>query len=155
MISPFASDEEIARLGERLLDQSLPKAEWTHAAHFAAATWLVMARPDIVPERDMADIIRAYNVASGGENTETAGYHETITQASLRAVRAHATPGRTLFQAVAAVLASECGDKAWLRAYWSDAVLFTPRARREWVEPDLRPLAFDSDDRGIQRSPLP
>ena len=37
----FSSDAEIDRIGRGLLDRSLPKAEWTHAAHFAAAFWLL------------------------------------------------------------------------------------------------------------------
>ncbi len=35
----FSSDIEIDRIGRGLLDRSLPKAEWTHAGHFAAAFW--------------------------------------------------------------------------------------------------------------------
>ncbi len=37
----FASDDEIAALGQRMLDRTLPKRDWTHAAHFAVALWLL------------------------------------------------------------------------------------------------------------------
>ena len=36
-MSHFSSDAEIERIGRGLIDRSLPKAEWTHAGHFAAA----------------------------------------------------------------------------------------------------------------------
>ena len=51
----FSKDAEVLRIGEGLIDRTLPKPEWTHAAHFAAAVYLVAGRPDITPERDMPD----------------------------------------------------------------------------------------------------
>ncbi|GFE94913.1 hypothetical protein DmAi_29720 [Acetobacter persici] len=33
----FSDDKSIERLALRLIDRSLPKNEWTHAGHFAAA----------------------------------------------------------------------------------------------------------------------
>ena len=80
----FLSDAEIERIGRSLLDRSLPKVEWTHAAHFAAALWL-LRQPEMYADRDMPRMIRAYNEATGVPNTDTSGYHETITLGSLRA----------------------------------------------------------------------
>jgi hypothetical protein len=141
----FASDAEIIDLGEGVLDRTLPKPRWTHAAHFAAAVWILLRRPDLAPERDLPEIIRAYNEATGVANTDSGGYHETVTQASLRAARAFlaALPsGTPLHQACNALLASPLGDKDWLLACWSRETLFSVKARREWVEPDLVPLQF-------------
>ncbi|HEX7884720.1 MAG TPA: hypothetical protein VF474_01970, partial [Phenylobacterium sp.] len=81
------SDDDIARIGRGVADRTLPKPEWTHAAHFAAAFWL-LTRPQGDAEAEMPGLIRAYNAATGVENTDTSGYHETITLASLRAARA-------------------------------------------------------------------
>jgi hypothetical protein len=36
----FSTAAEIERIGLGVSDRSLPKSEWTHAAHFAAAFWL-------------------------------------------------------------------------------------------------------------------
>ncbi len=44
-------------------------------------------RPEWDLAREMPGIIRAYNESVGGVNSDNAGYHETITQASLRAAR--------------------------------------------------------------------
>ncbi|WP_376100697.1 hypothetical protein ACE7GA_27120 (plasmid) [Roseomonas sp. CCTCC AB2023176] len=142
---PFGSDAEVEAIGTRLLDRTLPKAEWTHAAHLAAAAWILAARPDLDAAREMPGIIRAYNEATGVPNSETRGYHDTITQASLRAVRAFLAaqpPGTPLHAACNRLLASPYGDKRWPLAHWREETLFSPAARRSWVEPDLAPLPF-------------
>ncbi len=47
----FTSDAEIERLGEGLLARTLPRADWTHEAHLAATTYLLLCRPDIDLDR--------------------------------------------------------------------------------------------------------
>ena len=37
-----------------------------------------------MPERDLPDLIRRYNESVGGVNSDTEGYHETITQVFIR-----------------------------------------------------------------------
>jgi hypothetical protein len=77
-------------------------------------------------------------------NTDTSGYHETITLGSLRAARAWlvSRPGVALYEALRELLASEYGRPGWLLAYWSKSVLFSAAARKAWVEPDLQQLPF-------------
>jgi len=139
----FTSDSAIDRIGRGLIDRSLPKAEWTHAAHFAAAFWL-LRRPEMHAMRDMPDLIRAYNEATGVPNTDTSGYHETITIASLRLARAWlaARSHEPLHAALNELLASDCGRSDWLLAYWSRSLLLSVAARRAWIEPDLKALPF-------------
>jgi hypothetical protein len=133
------TDEEIARIAAGVIDLNLPKPEWTHAAHFACALWM-LTHGDAA--REMPGLIRAYNEATGVANTDTDGYHETITQASLRAARSWLRDGVPLCETLQALLASDHGKSDWLLRYWTKDVLFTPKARREWVEPDLQPLPF-------------
>ena len=139
----FSADSEIERIGRGVLERTLPKPEWTHAAHFAAAFW-VLTRPDMDAVRDMPGLIRAYNEATGVLNTDTTGYHETITQASLRAAHAWLVvrPGEPLYASLNGLLASEYGRSDWLLGYWSKPMLFSVKARRTWVDPDLRALPF-------------
>jgi hypothetical protein len=68
---PFMSDNEIATIGNGLLDRTLPKTAWTHAAHFAATLWLLQCRPEVEISHEMPGIIRGYNEATGGANTDT------------------------------------------------------------------------------------
>lgn len=137
------SDEDIEAIGVGVAARSLPKARWTHAAHFAAALWL-LTRPGGDAFAEMPGLIRAYNAATGVANTDTEGYHETITQASLRAAQAvlAAHPGRPLSAVLAELLASPMARSDWLLAYWSRDRLFSVEARRAWLEPDLQPLPF-------------
>src|SRR5260370_13277454 len=79
----FASDEEIAAIGRGVLDLSLPKPRWTHAAHFATALWLIACRQDLDASRDMPGFIRAYNEATAVANTDLKGFQQTIPKASL------------------------------------------------------------------------
>ena len=138
----YADDTAVRHVGEGLLARTLPKGEWTHEAHLAACLWLLTERPDVVPERDFPAIIRAYNLATGGVNDDTQGYHETLTQIYIRGVRAFlasASPGG-LTERVNALLASEMGPRDWPLRFFSREVLFSVAARRGWVEPDLNPI---------------
>ena len=140
----FSSDAEIDRLANGFVDRSLPKSEWTHAAHFAVAASL-MSSETYDAFRDMPDMIRAYNEATGTPNTDSEGYHETITQASLRATRhflKHCASGRPLFARINRLLESELADPDWILKYWSRERIFSTDARSVWVEPDLAPLPY-------------
>ncbi len=140
----FSNDTEIARAGRKFLDLTLPKPEWTHAAHFAVTLWLMRHRTDLRLVQEMPGLIRAFNEATGTPNTDTSGYHETITQISLGAARAQlgVSPDKPLHAILDAMLASPLGNSKWLLDYWSRERLFSPEARRRWLPPDLKPLPF-------------
>ena len=90
-------------------------------------------------ERELPAIISAYNEWVGGVNDDTQGYHETITQASLR--MAHRALGDApLHVVLAELMAGPCGRSDWIFAHWSKDVLFSVDARRGWVAPDIAPL---------------
>ncbi len=138
----FAAAQDVRRIGQALLDCSLPRADWTHEAHLAACLWLITERPDITPERDLPAIIRRFNESVGGVNDDSQGYHETLTQLYIRGVRRflaeHA--GDDLLGRVNALLASPVGERSWPLQFYSHALLFSVSARRSWVEPDLNAL---------------
>ena len=138
------TDEYIEYIATSLVDCSLPKPEWTHKAHFAAALWL-LNDPNTDPFISMPEIIRRYNEACGVSNTDNDGYHETITLASLRAARHSlqtANPSQRLSATLIDLLASGFGRSDWLLEYWSRECLFSVSARRNWIEPDLKTLPF-------------
>ena len=139
----FPSAASVHRIGEGLLDCSLDKSEWTHEAHLAASAWLVLERPDIVPERDLPHLIRRFNESKGGVNDDTQGYHETITQLYLRGVRRYLdrTPTNwSLTKKINGLLDAPEGSREWPLQYYSKQVLFSTKARATWVEPDLRAM---------------
>ena len=139
----FSDDGAIRRVGTAMIARRLPKPEWTHEAHLATCAWIVLERPDILPERDLPDLIRRYNESVGGVNDETEGYHETITQVFIRGVRLSlaASEGQGgLAERVNALLRSPQGRREWPLAFYSRELLFSLEARLGWVEPDLAPL---------------
>jgi hypothetical protein len=141
----YPDDEAIARIGRGVLDLTLPKPEWTHAAHFACTLWLMRQRPELNLAERMPGFIRAYNEATNTPNTDTGGYHETITQASLRGARAVLNAHRTtmpLHEVLDDLMATRLGDRDWMLAYWTRERLFSVQARREWVEPDIQPMPY-------------
>ena len=140
----FSSEAEIARVGEKFLGRSLPKPEWTHAAHFAVSLWLIRHRPALDLDEKLPGLIRAFNEATGTPNTDSGGYHETITRASLAAARAKLTASGTalLHDILDGLLASPLGDSGWLLEYWSRERLFSVAARRTWLPPDLKALPY-------------
>jgi hypothetical protein len=135
----FANDAAVRRIGEGLLARNLPRSEWTHEAHLAACLWLLTERPDIVPERDLPEIISSYNESVGTANTDSSGYHGTLTQLYIRGVGLFldrcAVSG--LVERVNALLASPIGSRDWPLRFYSREVLFSVAARRDWVEPDV------------------
>ena len=136
----FESDAEIRRIGEGLIVCTLPKVEWTHEAHLATCLWIIRDRQDIEAERDLPRFIPRYNVSVGGVNSDTEGYHETITQIYIAAIRDHLSeidPLSALTDAVNALLVSDRGRRDWPLRFYSREKLFSVEARRGFVSPDL------------------
>jgi hypothetical protein len=140
----FTCDDDVVAIGRGLFDRTLPKRAWTHAAHFAAAVWVLTCRPDLEAAVALPPAIRAYNESTGVANTDTGGYHETITLASIRAARAFvaAHASSQAFETCNALLASPLGRSDWLFAYWSRGRLFSADARKAWIDPDLQAFPF-------------
>lgn len=147
----FADDAAVRRVGTGLLDRKLPREDWTHEAHLAACLWLLRERPDIDLPAALPAIIAAYNEALGGRNSDTEGYHETITQAYVVLVGgffADHDRGEPLVDLVNALLRSPLGHRDALLAHYSRDRLFSVAARRAWIEPDLAPFVPHRADAG-------
>jgi hypothetical protein len=142
----FADDAAIRHIGEGLLACSLERPEWTHEAHLGATLWLLVERPDILPERDLPALIRRFNESVGGINDESQGYHETITQCFIGALRgylARLDPSLTLVEKVNGLLRAPEGKRGWPLRFYSPERLFSIEARLGFVDPDLAALVFE------------
>jgi hypothetical protein len=141
----LSDDSTIERHAMRLIDRTLPKSEWTHAGHFAAALWIVRHRTDLAEPDEFKRLITSYNEATSTANTESTGYHHTITIASMRAAAHHLNghPHHTpIYVVLKSLMASPQGSTGWLLSYWSREALFSVEARKNWVEPDIMALPF-------------
>ena len=139
----FASDADVEHVGEGMVARTLPRAEWTHEAHLATTTYLLLRRPDIDLDRELPDLIRGYNESVGGVNSDTEGYHETITRSFLHGVRlflAEADREAALHELVNALLRSPMGSRDWPLRFYSRERLFSVEARRNFVAPDIAAL---------------
>ena len=139
----FHSDAEIEHLGERFLACTLPREEWTHEAHLATTTWLLMRRPDIDIDNELPGLIRRFNESVGGVNSDSEGYHETITRVSLRGARLfleEADNGEPIHLLVNQLLLSPMGRRDWPFRFYSRELLLSVEARRNFVAPDLAQL---------------
>ncbi|MGE5600516.1 hypothetical protein H9L14_05480 [Sphingomonas sediminicola] len=136
----FSADAEIEHLGEGLLACTLPREAWTHEAHLAATTYLLLRRLDIHLDAELPSIIRRFNKSVGGVNSDTEGYHETITRSFLHGVRLfleRADTSEPLHMLVNELLISPMGRRDWPLRFYSRELLFSVEARRWHVPPDL------------------
>lgn len=141
----LTDDRAIERIALGMIERTLPKREWTHEAHLAAALWLLRMRPALAEPDEIRKLIIRYNEATGTPNTDEGGYHHSITLASMRGAAAHLAaypPDAPLHMVLAALMAGPMGKSDWLLAHWHRGTLFDAVARREWVEPDCSPLPF-------------
>ena len=138
------AEADLQDLAARFAAATIPKAEWTHAAHLAVGLWHV---DRYGPEEALTRLragIRRLNDTHGTLNSATSGYHETVTRAyvvvfaDLLAVGAPAMP---LAERLRAVLEGPLGARDLLLNYYSRPKLVSPRARESWEEPALRPLS--------------
>ncbi|MFN3370091.1 MAG: hypothetical protein ACK4Z0_01015 [Sphingomonadaceae bacterium] len=134
----YGTEAAIRRIAAGLLDRTLPRADWTHEAHLAAVSVLLLEHREIDLPRELPAIIAAYNEAVGGRNSDTEGYHETITQYWIAAARAFhaANPAGSLVERVNRFITSPEGRRDAPLRHFSRDRLFSVEAQRLLVEPD-------------------
>ena len=139
----FASNADVVRVGEGLLACTLARDEWTHEAHLAATTYLLIRHSEIDLDRELPGLVRRYNESVGVVNSDSEGYHETITRVFLHGVRlflGEAEPGEPLHGLVNELLLSPMGRRDWPLRFYSRERLFTVEARCNFIEPDIAAL---------------
>ena len=121
---------------------TLPREEWTHAAHLTVALWHLLVYPWPEAVARVRAGIRLYNEACDVPNTPERGYHETLTIFWLRFVRSYLladfNEGRALVS-LANELIERAGSDLPLE-YYTRERLFSREARAGWAEPDVRDL---------------
>src|SRR5205085_10192530 len=131
------------RLGGGLVSCKLARPEWTHEAHLAATTYRLLKRPDIDLDTELPGLIRRFNESVGGVNSDSEGYHETITRVFLHGVRLFLSEADTrepLHELINGLLMSPMGRRDWPLRFYSREGLFSVEARRHFIEPDVAAL---------------
>ncbi len=137
MVNPIGQGET-ERVARGFLDCTLPKSEWTHHAHLRAGLWHLMRYSDAAALELLRERIRTYNQATGGTNTPSSGYHETITRFYLLMIRAflRSTDATLSMDTLAETMIERMGERDLVLRYYSKEVLFSTEARAVWAEPD-------------------
>ncbi|MDJ0746546.1 MAG: hypothetical protein QNJ32_24730 [Xenococcaceae cyanobacterium MO_167.B27] len=130
------------QLVEAFVSCTLPKEEWTHDAHLRVGLWHLLHYSPSESMQRLRQNIKKYNVACGIENTETQGYHETITRFYVWLINRfiQQTDCSEPIDLLADELINRYGDKSLPFSYYSRDRLISKTARLQWVEPDLKPL---------------
>lgn len=138
----LADEARIARIFDGLQSGDLPKPEWTHAAHLVAGAMMVDRWGVDEAKARMPGIIRNYNVASGGRNTDTEGYHHTLTLFFLHEINRFLKNNAegALSEKITTLLASDMAQTEYPLGYYTKETLFSLEARKGWVEPDVKAL---------------
>ena len=132
------SESELQRFVEAWKSGRLPKAEWTHVAHVAMASYFAFDHAAEATFAIMKAGILHHNTSGGTPNTEDNGYHETLTRFWAGEIGAFIRTGRfpSRLDAVRAAVEEFGRDRDRFRQFYSFDVVRDRRARREWVAPD-------------------
>lgn len=139
---PPSTDEELDRFVTSFESGTLPKPQWTHAAHLAIGAHYAMAWDDAQAMNRLRDGICKLNTCHGVVNSDSSGYHETITRFWLSVIReflrrrAAESPGSSRADSVAAVVSAFQERRALFREHWTFDIVTSAEARRRWIEPD-------------------
>jgi len=125
-------------------DHSLDKSLWTHQAHITTAIWYLIHhdREDALC-RIRSGII-SYNLATGGENTGSNGYHETITVYWWRLIDLYIKTheGLEYDQLCESFLASPYAGQSKAFEFYSKEKLLSAQARACYLAPDIKEVCL-------------
>ncbi len=137
--------EDALRLVVQFQDCTLDLFDWTHEAHVVVCLYYLSKhnQADALPLLRTA--ISTYNVKQGNGNSDTTGYHETMTVFWLYHIqKSCAKNGVVAFDqdTIDDMLWDETivSRNVWL-AYYSKELMMSKAARLQFVAPDLK--AFD------------
>lgn len=121
---------------DAFINGRLSKGEWTHEAHLVTC-WVALR--DRTPREALGFLrasIKAHNCGIGISNTQSSGYHESLTVFYVGAVHQAAAPSLDALFA-----APGCSRTAPLE-FWTKETLWSVDARMQWLPPELAPLPW-------------
>lgn len=141
-----APELDVDDLAARFAVPAIRRPEWTHVAHLAVGGWHVDRFGAAEALVRLREGIRRLNVSIGGQNTESSGYHETITAAYVTLIAAFldTCPGLPLSECIGRMLTGPLADRDMLFTFYSRERLLSNEARARWMDPDRAPLALDA-----------
>lgn len=138
----YTSLNEIEILIKAFEAGTLSRSEWTHPAHLTVALWYLTHYPKSEATNRIRNNIQRYNLAKGIQTTQDSGYHETITLFWIQLIHQYlsAVPPTFPLLNLTNNLIQNYGNPRFPFEYYSRDLLMSWEARKNWVEPDLKPL---------------
>ena len=136
------TEAQIENFVLQFTERTLPKLEWTHRAHIIVAFWhnwhfdfhdaLNMVRKKII----------AYNEAVGTINSDSSGYHESLTNFWMILTRNYISDNsfKSVADAYATFLKTKYSAKDIPFEYYTKEKLFSVKARKEWHNGDINKI---------------
>ena len=135
----FSSDEQAFEIVADFEKGNIPRPEWTHRAFLTVALHYCLRFSFDTALYAMRRGVVRLNKANGVANTETAGYHETMTVFWVRSIKRFIEAGgERAFGQLANRLIERYGDPRLPLRFYSRSRLYSPEARKRFVRPDLR-----------------
>jgi hypothetical protein len=136
----FKNEDEIIDIVRRFEEGTISRDEWKHAEHLVVAAFYICHSPGLSDayKKMRAGILNLLK-SFGVDLTKEMPYHVTITGFWLRTVSdfKNSKNGYSIVELTNELL-EVCGDKDLPLKFYSRELLFSEKARAEFVEPDLK-----------------
>ena len=132
--------ENWLQLVDRFRNQTLSKSAWTHEAHLIVALWHLLKYPD--PESALCHLragIILHNHSIGIRNTESSGYHETITVFWVKQLNEFINEqnSREFEVLVSKIFGTPFLKKEYVLRFYRRETLKSTKARGRYIPPDI------------------
>jgi hypothetical protein len=139
----YSNETEINDLLNLFIEKRLPKEKWTHEAHLTAAIWHLVNHDFYEAVCLIKSRIISYNLAVGGENTSTSGYHETITVFWMKwiALFLEQNKNKSLLEVTNQFLRSSLALRSVTEHFYEKEKLMSTEARSIFIEPNKKEIS--------------
>lgn len=139
----FQSEAALQKLVEAFKDKTLPKEAWTHQAHLVVGLSFRLKHSEAETLSLLRVGIKSYNLAVGTANTDSSGYHESITYFWVWVIGQFLKDqdkAQSLDALANALCTSSFAQEELPLQYYSRERLFSKEARLKYIAPDLQSL---------------
>ena len=135
--------EEAEKLVEAFENCTLDKSDWSHEAHLLAGMKMCILYGENASTEMKKRVIR-FNESVGTINSESSGYHETITHYWITILKAFCRENNIIifdqYATDTLLFAEELAQRNSFLEYYSKDLIMSSRARMAFVAPDLKEL---------------
>ncbi len=149
------TNKEIENMIGLFETRKLPIEKWTHQSHLIATVWYLMKYPQNKVFNILSKNIIEYNKSVGTPNSNTSGYHKTITWFWLNEVQKflHKKKYKSIAHACKNIINSNLVNRQYPLTFYSERLLFSSEARKKLLMPDLS-VPFTINSRFLVRGEI-